>query len=69
MKRILHAAPDYLSPEGVLVVEVGNSEQALVKRFPEVPFVWLDFARGGGGVFLLENSVLTRYRAAFAAGV
>jgi len=67
--RILHAAPDYLSPDGVLVVEVGNSEQALAERFPEVPFVWLDFARGGGGVFLLENSVLTRYRTAFAAGV
>lgn len=68
VKRILRAAPDYLSPDGILVVEVGNSEQALAERFPEVPFVWLDFARGGGGVFLLESAVLTRYHNAFAAG-
>jgi ribosomal protein L3 glutamine methyltransferase len=66
--RILREASDYLTPDGVLIVEVGNSEAALVERFPDVPFVWLDFAKGGGGVFLLESSVLTRYRAEFAAG-
>jgi ribosomal protein L3 glutamine methyltransferase len=65
--RILREAPDYLTPQGVLIVEVGNSEEALVNRFPEVPFVWLDFAKGGGGVFLLESSVLARYRSAFAS--
>lgn len=59
--RILREAADYLTPDGVLVVEVGNSEEALVERFPEVPFVWLDFAKGGGGVFLLESSVLSEY--------
>jgi ribosomal protein L3 glutamine methyltransferase len=67
--RILQAAPDYLTPDGVLVVEVGNSEQALMERFPDVPFVWLDFTKGGGGVFLLESSVLSRYRTEFGAGV
>jgi ribosomal protein L3 glutamine methyltransferase len=66
--RILREAPDHLAPQGVLIVEVGNSEEALVNRFPEVPFVWLDFAKGGGGVFLLESSVLARYRSVFAAG-
>jgi ribosomal protein L3 glutamine methyltransferase len=59
--RILREAGDYLTADGVLVVEVGNSEEALVERFPEVPFVWLDFAKGGGGVFLLESSVLSEY--------
>jgi ribosomal protein L3 glutamine methyltransferase len=67
--RILQAAPDYLTPDGVLVVEVGNSEQALLERFPDVPFVWLDFTKGGGGVFLLESSVLSRYRSEFGAGL
>lgn len=62
---ILREASDYLAPDGLLIVEVGNSEEALVNRFPEVPFVWLDFAKGGGGVFLLESSVLAHYRAEF----
>jgi ribosomal protein L3 glutamine methyltransferase len=63
--RILREAADYLTPDGVLVVEVGNSEEALVERFPDVPFVWLEFAKGGGGVFLLESSVLADYRDLF----
>jgi len=63
--RILREAGDYLSDDGVLIVEVGNSEEALVDRYPGVPFVWLDFAKGGGGVFLLESSVLSEYREVF----
>jgi len=65
--RLLAAAPDHLTPDGVLIVEVGDSEQALIARFPAIPFLWLDFAKGGGGVFLLENSVLVRHRDAFNA--
>jgi ribosomal protein L3 glutamine methyltransferase len=67
--RLLAAAPDYLTPDGILVVEVGDSEQALVKRFPEVPFVWPDFAKGDGGVFLLEGAALARHRDVFQAAV
>ncbi len=53
-------SPLHLSENGVLIVEVGNTETRVRRAFPRLPFVWLSFARGGGGVFLLTAAALVR---------
>ena len=67
--RILAQAGDWLTDDGILVVEVGNSEELLVECFPEVAFTWLEFDRGGQGVFLLEAAQVREYRPLFAAAL
>lgn len=58
-------AGHYLSNNGIIIVEVGNSATALQELFPEVPFVWLEFEYGGEGVFLLEASQVRQYHNLF----
>ena len=58
VRIILREAARHLRARGLLVVEVGNTERAVRRAFPRLPFVWLEFTRGGGGVFLLTREQL-----------
>ncbi len=64
---ILVDAPRFLTENGVLVCEVGESEERLSALLPEIPFLWLDFAHGGSGVFILTRKELDHARLRMAA--
>ena len=53
VRRILEGASAHLEQGGALVVEVGDSDERLARAWPHLPFTWLDFEHGGGGVFVL----------------
>jgi len=59
--RILREAAAHLSEDGLLVLEVGYSREALTARLPEVPLLWLEFGQGGDGVCALTAGQLRQY--------
>lgn len=58
VRVILRESRAHLLPKGLLIVEVGNTEAAVRRAFRRLPFIWLEFERGGGGVFLLTAEQL-----------
>ena len=69
VRKILADAADCLTEDGLLVVEVGNSEWALAQSFPEVEFDWVEFKRGGSGVFVLTAQQCRFYQQMFREAV
>ncbi len=60
VRAILEGAADHLHCDGILVVEVGNTETVLLETFPRLPFIWPRIDMGGGGVFVLRARDLQR---------
>jgi ribosomal protein L3 glutamine methyltransferase len=52
--RMLQQAGEYLSEHGMLVVEVGNSQAAMMQKYPSLPLTWIEFEQGGSGVFCIS---------------
>jgi len=65
--KILRDAPEHLTDNGLLIVEVGESERALVRLLPEVPFAWVEFKVGQMGVFVVDRGDLVAHAATIKA--
>ena len=57
--RILKTAARYLTPRGMLFLEVGDRAALLQERFPDIAFTWLEFERGGEGVLAATRDELS----------
>ncbi len=60
--RIIDNSSKHLTKHGILIVEVGNSKPLVLKRYPKLPFVWLDFANGESEVLLITSEQLVMYK-------
>lgn len=58
VRRILANASRFLTENGVLICEVGNSMLHLIEQYQDIPFTWLKFEQGGDGVFMLTQKQL-----------
>jgi len=57
-QTILQEAANYLTEEGMLIVEIGHNRAALEQIFPQTPFTWLETSAGDGFVFMLKRDHL-----------
>jgi ribosomal protein L3 glutamine methyltransferase len=65
VRIILAESAKYLNDGGLLFCEVGNSEVHVKALYKDVPFTWLNFERGGHGVFMLTKAQLVEFAAVF----
>jgi ribosomal protein L3 glutamine methyltransferase len=61
VREILAGAAAHLEPGGLLVVEVGDTEERVRRAWPRLPVLWLEFERGGGGVFMVSRETLVEH--------
>ena len=69
VRKMLAQAADYLTEDGLIVIEVGNSEWAMRQNFNTVDFHWLTFEKGGSGIFALTAAQCRQYRDLFIQSV
>ncbi len=56
VRQILAEAPQYLTANATLVVEIGQGRNRLEAAFQHLPFFWLDTETSEGEVFALKRS-------------
>jgi ribosomal protein L3 glutamine methyltransferase len=60
-ERILRGAAERLTDDGLLIVEVGAGAAGFAAAHARLPLVWLEFERGGDGVFLVTAAEIREF--------
>ncbi|MCP5145619.1 MAG: 50S ribosomal protein L3 N(5)-glutamine methyltransferase [Gammaproteobacteria bacterium] len=61
VRRLMAESAAWLQPGGILIIEVGGEVEALEQVYPHIPFTWVEFERGGDGVYVITREELERY--------
>lgn len=61
---LLREAVRVLAPDGLMLLEVGETWMALEERIPKAPFLWLDLPQGGSGIAAISAQELRDWDAA-----
>src|SRR5690606_34088724 len=69
VRKMLAQAADYLTENGLIVIEVGNSEWAMPQNVDSVDFYWLQLQKGGTGIFALTGEERRGYRDLFSPSI
>lgn len=56
--RILRQAPDHLTEQGMLVLELGNERPYFEEAYPNLPVTWLSVSAGEEQVFMISRDEL-----------
>nr|WP_157462596.1 50S ribosomal protein L3 N(5)-glutamine methyltransferase [Curvibacter gracilis] len=59
IRQLLRDAPDRLSEQGVLVLEIGNERAYFEAAFPDLPVFWLETSAGDDQVLLVTREALS----------
>ncbi len=54
IRRIIAAAPDYLTDRGAILIEIGNEYEHFKKAFPQIPAIWMEVSAGDEQVLLIQ---------------
>ncbi len=54
IRRIIAAAPDYLTDRGAILIEIGNEYEHFKKAFPQIPAIWMEVSSGEEQVLLIQ---------------
>ena len=63
-RQLLQQAATALRPDGLMVLEVGETMWEMEARYPKVPFLWLDLPQGGSGIAAMRAQELRDWSAA-----